>query len=116
MKLNLILTFCIFNIIIKSFKVSLIQNGLPITSASSSANSLSIGNDYTETSINIKATATEGNKSDATGSADAKTNNLDNRITARAEANAMDHKFVENSIYKEKISTHENNSNAKLFW
>ena len=114
MKLNLILTICIFNIITNSFKVSLIQNELPITWASSSANSLSIGNDYTETSINVKATATEGNKADATSSADAKTNILNNQISAKADANAFDHKLVENAIYKEKISTHKKNLISNL--
>jgi hypothetical protein len=113
MKLFLILILCTLITII-SIRVNLNQTEIPNTSASSSANSLSLGNYHTETSLNVKATATHGNKADATSAAGAKTNNLDNQITAQAQADATDNKLVENEIYKEKISTYDKNSKSEI--
>lgn len=83
-----------------------------LTSASSNALAISQGNNYTQTHINSKAIATEGNKAEAASAANASTMNIKNEITGLAKADATSNKYVENEIYKEKTATNDRNINS----
>jgi hypothetical protein len=86
------------------------QSDATLTRASSNANSLSIGNDFTQTTTNSAATATHGNIAAAQSSAGATTNNLNNQLTGNALADATNANLVQTREYKDQNVTYVDGS------
>jgi hypothetical protein len=111
MKPLTIFIFITLSIVIQASKKSKLQQ----TYSSSQATALSLGNDYTQATINSTSIATKGNKGTSVSVANATTDNVNNLLHLETQADATNDQYVKNSVYINKDLTYLNrtqNSNG----